>query len=196
MGILPWLYCSQDFPIKHTGILYPVSKSLWMQYHSSTFCTFLNYFTAWNKSRTEGERWKPATSALQRRLLCWHVWIRSVSVYKIIFYKDKKTTPAAFTFCNAARIFQNLARWECDPKFHVLHWFYNWLYSWGQYLETCKTYFFQLICLPKQLLPTDILRLSNRWWQRSEQWLNYCDNSLPPCGLQPKTSLYFIFSIQ
>lgn len=125
-----------------------------MQHHSSTFCTFLNYFTAWDKRRIEGGRWEPAISVLQRRLVCWHVWIRSVSVYNIIFYKDRRTTPAAFTFCNAARTLQNLARWECDPKFHVLHWFSNWLYSWGQYLETCKTYFFQLIRLPKQLLPT------------------------------------------
>lgn len=166
-----------------------------MQHHSSTFCTFLNYFTAWDKRRIEGGRWEPAISVLQRRLVCWHVWIGSVSVYNIIFYKDRRTTPAAFTFCNAARTLQNLARWECDPKFHVLHWFSNWLYSWGQYLETCKTYFFSADSSP-QTAAAYILRLSNRWWQRSERWLNCCDHSLPPCALQPKTFLYFIFSIQ
>lgn len=126
-----------------------------MQYHDSTFCTFLSYFTTRDKSRIQGERWKPAISVLQRRTVCWHVWITIVSAYKVIFYKDRKTTPAALTFSDTARILQNLACSECDPKFHVFHWFYNWLHSQGQYLETCKTSFFQLICLPRQLLLTN-----------------------------------------
>lgn len=168
MGILLWLYCNQDFPIKHTCILYPISNPTNPCAASQFFFLHLPHLF---HNKMKGECWKPAVSVLQRRPRCWHVWITAVSVHKIIFYKDRKTTPAPLTFPNTARILQNPACPEWDPKFHVLCWFYNWLYSQSQYLETCKTNFFNWLVSPDSccLQPPTFQWVMTAWWRMAQQ---------------------------
>lgn len=53
MGVLPWLYCNQDFCIKYSGILYPVPKPVPSDAVSQHLYLFLNVLKAVYKGNTE-----------------------------------------------------------------------------------------------------------------------------------------------
>lgn len=122
----------------------------------STWCsiTISAHISQHAKKRCPRGTLKTCSQCAQRRTTCWHVWIRIVSAYKIIFYKDRRMTPAAFTFPTQPESFKaQHAQNEIPSPMYYIDFIIDYLPRVTIW-KAVRHNFFQLICLPGQLLLT------------------------------------------
>lgn len=148
MGILPWLYCNQDFCIEHSGILYPVPKSV----PSDAVSQHLHIFHELkevHKGNTEGE---PAASVLrggQRAGMC------ELGLFQLIkssFIKTGGWLLQHSHFPTQSESFKTQhAQNEIPSSMYYIDFIIDYLPRVTIW-KPVRHNFFQLICLPGQLL--------------------------------------------